>query len=107
MNLLITAGERAVLLAGCAHKGIVPIMERCCELLGRAPDLALGGFHLFSPGSGETEPEDVIREIGMQLSQWPTRYYTGHCTGQTAFSQLKEILGDQLQSMYGGLELRL
>lgn len=107
LNLLITAGGKAVLLAGCAHNGIVPIMERCTELLGRAPDLALGGFHLYSPASGETESEASILQIGRQLSQWPTKYYTGHCTGQAAFDQLKGVLGEQLHSMYGGLDLRL
>lgn len=107
LNLLITVEDKALLLAGCAHNGIVPIMQRCTELLGRAPDAVLGGFHLFSPGSGKTEPEEVIREIGQTLSQWPTRYYTGHCTGETAFAQLKTVLGEQLQCMYGGFSLTL
>lgn len=107
LNMLIMNEGKAVLLAGCAHNGIVPIMERCTELLGRAPDIALGGFHLFSPGSGETEPEEVIRRIGEQLSQWPTIYYTGHCTGQLAFDQLKNILGEQLHHIHSGLTLQI
>ena len=104
-NLLITAGEKAVLLAGCAHSGIVPIMQRCEALLGRAPDIVLGGFHLFSPGSGETEPEEVIRGIGRKLAQWPSHYYTGHCTGEKAYQQLSSILEDRLHPLSGGLKL--
>ena len=107
INLLITSGEKAVLLAGCAHSGIVPIMAQCEVLLGRAPDIVLGGFHLFAPRTGETEPEELIREIGRKLAKWPSRYYTGHCTGEKAYGQLKEILGDRLQPLYGGLKLTI
>lgn len=106
-HLLVSEGGKAVLLAGCAHSGIVPIMERCREILGRAPDVVLGGFHLYSPGSGETEPEERIRAIGEQLARWPTTYYTGHCTGPAAFGQLKQILGDQLRTMTGGLDVTI
>ena len=40
-HLLVTSGGKAALLAGCAHSGVIPIMERCVELLGRAPDESL------------------------------------------------------------------
>lgn len=106
-HLLVVSGGKTLLLAGCAHGGIIPIMERCVDLLGRAPDVVLGGFHLYSPGSGETEPEEKIREIAHRLKAWHSVYYTGHCTGTLAFSQMKEILGGQLRPMSGGLELRL
>ena len=106
-HLLVTSGGKAVLLAGCAHSGVIPIMERCVELLGRAPDVVLGGFHLYSPGSGETEPAERVREIGCRLKTWPSVYYTGHCTGETAFGQMKEILGEQLQPMSGGMEVHI
>lgn len=106
-HLLATSCGMAVLLAGCAHGGVIPIMERCVSLLGRAPDVVLGDFHLYSPGSGETEPAESIQEIGRRLKAWPSTYYTGHCTGPSAFSQLKEILGDQLRPMSGGLELQI
>lgn len=106
-NLLITVEDTAVLLAGCAHRGIVPILERCEALLGRAPDVVLGGFHLHAPRTGETEPEDVVRRIGEQLARRDTRYYTGHCTGSRAYDQLKQQLGDRLLPMCGGLVLEL
>lgn len=76
-------------------------------LFDMAPDVVLGGFHLYSPGSGETEPKEKIREIAHRLKAWHSVYYTGHCTGPLAFSQMKEILGGQLRPMSGGLELRL
>lgn len=106
-NLLITVEDTAVLLAGCAHRGIVPILEQCEALLGRSPDVVLGGFHLHSPRTGETEPEPVIRQIGAELARRGSRYYTGHCTGSRAYDQLKQQLGDRLLPMYGGLVLKI
>lgn len=47
------------------------------------------------------------REIGCRLKTWPSVYYTGHCTGETAFGQMKEILGEQLQPMSGGMEVHI
>lgn len=105
-HLLLTVEDRAVLLAGCAHCGIVSIMERCEGLLGRGPDAVVGGFHLFSHGSGQTEPEEHILAIGEQLRRWPTVYYTGHCTGPDAYTQLKKLLGSQILPVQSGGELK-
>lgn len=103
-NLLVTSGGKAVLFAGCAHSGILAILDRCRELLGRDPDVVLGGFHLYSPGTGETEPKAVVQEIGRYLAERPAVYYTGHCTGGAAFRQLEEVLGRRLRPLHGGME---
>lgn len=103
-NLLVVSGGKSALFAGCAHSGILAIMERCRELLGRDPDLVFGGFHLYSPGTGETEPEALVQEIGRQLAKRQTVYYTGHCTGPAAFRQLKGILGERMRPLHGGME---
>lgn len=103
-SLLVVSGGKSALFAGCAHSGILAIMGRCRELLGRDPDLVFGGFHLYSPGTGETEPEALVQEIGGQLAKRRTVYYTGHCTGPAAFRQLKEILGERIQPLHGGME---
>ena len=102
-NLLITAGGKTVLAAGCAHRGVVNILRRAEQLLGRSPDAVFSGFHLYNPATGQSEPRELIEAVAEELSARPdTRYYTGHCTGQEAFDILKEKLGDRLSYMGGG-----
>ncbi len=38
-SLLITEGETTVLVGGCAHGGIVNLLNRAEELLGRPVDM--------------------------------------------------------------------
>lgn len=107
-SLLIELEHRAVLLAGCAHRGIVNIMERAMELHGGPLDAVVGGFHLSNPRTGACEPEQTVRGVGAWLAQWEdTRYYTGHCTGRPAYEQLQPILGDRLQWISAGSRLEL
>lgn len=101
-NLLIQEDGKAVLMAGCAHRGIVNILRRAEALLGRAPDVVFAGFHLFNPGLGQSEPAELVDAVGQELERRDTLYYTGHCTGAEAFDILKRRLGQRLQPMPGG-----
>jgi 7,8-dihydropterin-6-yl-methyl-4-(beta-D-ribofuranosyl)aminobenzene 5'-phosphate synthase len=101
-NLLIRENGRLVLIAGCAHRGIVNILRRAAELAGRAPDAVYAGFHLTNPGLGVDELSDSVRAIGAELRRWPCRFYTGHCTGQGPYGILKELLGAQLAPLSVG-----
>ncbi len=102
-NLIVTENGKAVLFGGCAHNGIVNILRRAEELLGRAPDAVFAGFHLFNPSLGQSEPRSLVEAVAQELAARPgTAYYTGHCTGQEAFGVLKETLGDRLHHMSGG-----
>lgn len=107
-SLVLCEGERAVLFAGCSHKGIVNVLERCEEVLGRSPDAVVGGFHLMAPSAGRDEPEELIRAVGAELmKRGNTRYITGHCTGHGPFAILKEMLGDKLDYMSAGTVFEL
>ncbi|MBO4914523.1 MAG: MBL fold metallo-hydrolase [Oscillospiraceae bacterium] len=102
-SLIVTEGGKAVLLGGCAHNGIVNILRRSEELLGRAPDAVFAGFHLYNPSLGISEPRELVDSIAQELrARKNTVFYTGHCTGQEAFGVMKETLGEQLIPMRAG-----
>jgi len=98
--LLIEEAGRKILISGCSHKGILNIMEWFC------PDILVGGFHfmrLDPAGQGRESLETAARE----LLQYPTTYYTGHCTGAAQYAFLKERMGDRLQNLSTGMDLTL
>lgn len=103
-NLLITAGETAVVVAGCAHRGMVNIAAEARRRLGRDADAVIGGFHLFQLGQ-DVQADDLIDATGRALLPGKTVYYTGHCTGDYAFHRLSGVLGDRLRPLHGGTEI--
>lgn len=107
-NLLVVEDGKAVLFGGCAHNGIVNILRRAEDILGRAPDAVFAGFHLYNPSLGQTEPRELVADIARELKARPdTVYYTGHCTGQEAFDVLRETLGEQLVALHTGRAFEL
>lgn len=102
-DLIVTEGDKAVLFGGCAHNGIVNILRRAEELLGRSPDAVFAGFHLYNPSLKKPEPRALVEDIARELkARENTVFYTGHCTGQEPFDILKETLGDRLIPMRTG-----
>ena len=101
-SLLIQEEGKAVLIGGCAHCGIVNILERSKEILGRAPDVVVSGFHLYEMGIPMRDEIRFVGSIAKRLRQEPTHYYTCHCTGRHAFDLMKEDLGQQLQYIAAG-----
>ena len=45
--LVISEGSKKVLLSGCAHHGILNILDRYHALYGGYPDAAISGFHMM------------------------------------------------------------
>lgn len=101
-NLLILEGDKAVLVAGCAHRGIVNIIRKAEDLLGRKLTAVVSGFHLFQLKEGDPSADALIRRTAEALTEGDTVYYTGHCTGDYAYEKLKEILGERLRRISGG-----
>lgn len=104
----------AVVFSGCAHHGILNMME-ALRLDGRddpdhgdhpGPEIraVVGGFHLSLPRSEKmsastAEIQDLARALG-ETVHGPI--YTGHCTGAAAFETLKRSLGLQLHALHTG-----
>jgi 7,8-dihydropterin-6-yl-methyl-4-(beta-D-ribofuranosyl)aminobenzene 5'-phosphate synthase len=101
-NLAIEENGKKVLIAGCAHNGILNISDAFQILKGSAPDAVFGGFHLCNPGSGKNESEEAIARLGAKLLSAGAVCYTGHCTGTEPYLLLKKQLGDKLCSFDAG-----
>ena len=97
--------EVTILMSGCAHSGILSIMDAFCERYGKAPDLVISGFHLMKKKEYREEEVFEIKEIARELTAYPTKFVTCHCTGMPAFDMMKEIMGDQLEYVHSGEEI--
>ena len=97
--------EVTILMSGCAHSGILSIMDAFSERYGKAPDLVISGFHLMKKKEYREEEVFEIKEIARELTAYPTRFVTCHCTGMPAFDMMKEIMGDQLEYVHSGEEI--
>lgn len=102
--LVITRGDKRILLSGCAHNGILNILDRYREIYGEAPDAVISGFHMIRK---EYTAEDIeaIRSTAKELLGLKTMFYTGHCTGKEAYGMMKEIMGEQLREIHSGEEI--
>jgi len=106
-NLIVRENGKTLLVAGCAHRGIVNILEAFALLEGRLPDVVIGGFHLYNRAADTTEDAGLIAEIGAFLKGTGALFYTCHCTGLEAYGLMKEILGGQVRYFSGGGRLMI
>ena len=101
--LVITQSDKHWLLSGCAHNGILNILDRYRELFNSEPDYVLSGFHMMKREGEHTEDEKaVIVQTAQELAKMNTVFYSGHCTGIPAFELMKEIMGGRLIALHSG-----
>lgn len=103
--IVIQEEGKYYLFSGCAHNGIINILDRFKEIYGRNPDVVVSGFHMARKTQLSKEDISMIQEIGWELKKTNTIFYTGHCTGLEAFGILKEILQEQLHYMHSQEEI--
>ncbi|NLH41473.1 MAG: MBL fold metallo-hydrolase [Planctomycetes bacterium] len=88
--LVIRTDRGGVVLTGCAHPGIVPVVEAAKRLCGQDPLLVMGGFHLEWAMSGKIDRIiAAFRDLGVRYVA-PT-----HCCGEKARQRFEECFGPQ------------
>ncbi|MBR6155519.1 MAG: MBL fold metallo-hydrolase [Lachnospiraceae bacterium] len=105
--LVIHEKDKRILLSGCAHNGILSILDAYYEKYVSYPDVVISGFHLMKKTEYTEEELREVTDIGNELKNYPTMFYTCHCTGETAYQIMKEPMGEQLQYVHSGDEVRI
>lgn len=106
-NLIIREEEKTVVLAGCAHNGIVNIIDRINEVEKEPVDYVIGGFHLSNRSGNKYEDRELVTQIGQYLKRTGFMYYTCHCTGIKAYEILKTVMEDKIQYLATGNKLTI
>ena len=98
--LVVETPEGLVVLTGCAHPGIVRMVEQANAVVPDKPvNLVMGGFHLMR--ASDSEIEGVIRDfrrLGVK------RVAPSHCTGDRARARFEKAFGaDYVPGGLGGV----
>ena len=105
--LVIRQDGKSILMSGCAHNGILSILDEYIDRYGKAPDVVISGFHLMKKTDYLKGEIRDIEEIAKELKSYPTKFITCHCTGTAAYDIMKNIMGDSLAYVHSGEELEL
>lgn len=103
--LFINNGDKeSALISGCAHNGILNIIEEFIRKYGRdqLPPLVLSGFHLMRKTGYQESDFEEDREIARKLMTYPSKFYTCHCTGLEPYEEMKNIMGKKLEYLHTG-----
>lgn len=102
--LVIAEDGEYTLLSGCAHNGILNILDKFRALFGCDPKRVISGFHLMKKTDYTEEEIKEFQNLAEELCAYDTQFYSGHCTGG-AFSYLKEMMGNRLTALSSGLRI--
>ena len=106
-NLIVNSNNKIVVLSGCAHRGILNIMDKAMTIIKGEPDYVIGGFHLYSNSRQICEDSAKIEQIALSLKNLTTKFYTCHCTGIKPFKMLRAVMGEKIEYISTGTELVL
>ncbi|MDE7024972.1 MAG: MBL fold metallo-hydrolase [Paramuribaculum sp.] len=96
-SVVISNGDKNILIAGCAHSGIVNIMRKAEAVTGKKLTHVISGMHLTG-----VSDEAFIDNLGKELLQHDCQYYTCHCTGESAYNKLKSCMGKRINYLSCG-----
>ena len=103
--LVIHQDGKSILMSGCAHNGILSILDAYKDKYGKAPDMVISGFHLAKKTDYSDAEIEEIKTIAKELNKFPTKFVTCHCTGLKAFDVMKTIMGEKLEYIHSGEEV--
>jgi 7,8-dihydropterin-6-yl-methyl-4-(beta-D-ribofuranosyl)aminobenzene 5'-phosphate synthase len=88
-SLTVDTPRGLVVIVGCAHPGIIKMLENIRDATHRPIYMVLGGFHLLSTPANEVKGiVSAFKAIGVQYAG-PT-----HCTGDEAMRLFREAYGE-------------
>lgn len=103
MVMLVEEDGQLLLLGGCAHRGIVNILEYAKSVAGRYPDAVVSGFHLAAGGRGEClADDDYLDELAARLMATGSIFFSCHCTGEEALLKLQPRMPGHLVQLSTG-----
>ena len=90
-----------LLFTGCAHSGLENIVAACPWHV----HTVVGGFHLLDGQESEEELAALAHRLKAKYPE--TLFYTSHCTGDSVFEVMRDVMGEQLQPFSAGTIIKI
>lgn len=87
-----------LLFTGCAHSGLENILTACPWPV----HTVVGGLHLLDGQESKEELTELAQRLKDNCPN--TRFYTSHCTGDSVFEVMKDVMGEQLHPFCCGTQ---
>lgn len=95
INLLIKEDGKYSLFCGCAHRGIINIIDKAKSIVDSNMNTVIGGFHLMGIKASNPKSKIFLDELSDSLNNSNvSRYYTCHCTGKEAYDHLSKNMSN-------------
>ncbi|OJV44877.1 MAG: hypothetical protein BGO29_08130 [Bacteroidales bacterium 36-12] len=96
-EIVVSVGEdKQIVYTGCAHHGLLNMLETARKHTSEKISLVIGGFHLIDGEDYETHDDIKIIAEFLQHNYSNINIFSGHCTGKNA----KEIFENKLKSWF-------
>ncbi|MDI6821748.1 MAG: MBL fold metallo-hydrolase [Actinomycetota bacterium] len=101
-SLILKRPQGLVVITGCAHPGIVDILQEVGRDISEEIFLVVGGFHLMG------QPEGVIKSIIHEFKELGVeRVAPTHCTGDKAMKLFKEEYKENFMEVGVGTSIKV
>lgn len=101
-GLVLHTGSGLILITGCAHPGVVEMVERAKSIVNDDVYMVLGGFHYKDSASGVIERDIArLKQLGVKKTA------PSHCTGEIAVAMFKDAWRENFISFGCGAQLTL
>ncbi|MBN2546374.1 MAG: MBL fold metallo-hydrolase [Spirochaetes bacterium] len=102
-SLVIKKNDEIILLTGCAHPGIINIVQKVHDEFNKKISLLLGGFHLSNKSSYELKKTALQLKNHNQIGE----IAPCHCTGGKAVQIIKRIFKNNYIKVYSNKTLEI
>jgi len=96
-SLVIRDQNQLAVITGCAHPGLVPILDHVQSRFTDSLHLLMGGFHLM-----DSTNEDIMKDIAALRMHGVRGVAPTHCTGELAVRLLQDAFKDRYSAVEEG-----
>lgn len=100
--LLLKTKKGLIVITGCAHPGIVHLLEVAKARLGQPIHLVLGGFHLFR--NSMSQIDEIVHKFEILQVEMAAPC---HCSGELAIQRFQHAFQDRFHKIGTGTVLTI